>query len=99
MEKRLGGVMIWSIDIDDFRGECVEGEIGHGTQKRFPLLHSINEVLSTYAIPKEDITNVYSTEEPTNDVTNRTKKGEKSSATVPVLASVLLLSFVWLQLQ
>lgn len=35
-EKNLGGIMIWSIDTDDFRGKC---------GKPYPLLTAINEAL------------------------------------------------------
>lgn len=38
----LGGVMIWSVDMDDFRGNC-------GTDK-YPLLNSLTETLSNYTV-------------------------------------------------
>ncbi|XP_017092569.2 chitinase-3-like protein 1 [Drosophila bipectinata] len=37
LEHQLGGIMIWSLESDDFRGTC-------GNQ-RYPLLHEINRVL------------------------------------------------------
>ncbi|XP_054260069.1 probable chitinase 2 [Macrosteles quadrilineatus] len=39
MEKQLGGVMIWSLDIDDFRGLCTTQE---GEKHKFQLLRSVN---------------------------------------------------------
>uniref|UniRef100_A0A6P4FPT3 chitinase n=1 Tax=Drosophila rhopaloa TaxID=1041015 RepID=A0A6P4FPT3_DRORH len=37
MDHHLGGIMIWSLESDDFRGTC--------GQQRYPLLHEINRVL------------------------------------------------------
>ncbi|KAH8314347.1 chitinase-3-like protein 1 [Drosophila kikkawai] len=37
MQHQLGGIMIWSLESDDFRGTC--------GQQRYPLLHEINRVL------------------------------------------------------
>ncbi|XP_037944920.1 chitinase-3-like protein 1 [Teleopsis dalmanni] len=37
MEKNLAGIMIWSIESDDFRGQCGE--------EKFPLLKQVNKIL------------------------------------------------------
>ncbi|XP_064600854.1 uncharacterized protein LOC135467029 [Liolophura sinensis] len=37
LKRGLGGVLVWSIEMDDFTGHCNEG--------RFPLLRAINNVL------------------------------------------------------
>ncbi|EDW04732.1 GH12757 [Drosophila grimshawi] len=39
MEQKLGGIMIWSLESDDFRGNC------DGNKTRYTLLHEINRVL------------------------------------------------------
>ena len=41
-ENGFGGVMIWSLDMDDFRGHC-----GYG---KYPLTTAIREELETYNI-------------------------------------------------
>jgi len=59
-EKKLGGVMVWSIETDDFNGVC-NGE-------KFPLLRTLNKALSEnvkgYAVEEEEKCdpNDYSTE-------------------------------------
>ncbi|XP_043581613.1 chitinase-3-like protein 1 [Bombus pyrosoma] len=42
MSKGLGGMMMWSVETDDFHGTCGD---------KYPLLHSINRVLRGYIPP------------------------------------------------
>lgn len=42
MSKGLGGIMMWSVETDDFRGICGD---------KYPLLRSINRVLKGYVPP------------------------------------------------
>lgn len=41
----FGGIMVWSIDMDDFSGRCGGG--------KFPLLNSLNEELKNYKVTLE----------------------------------------------
>lgn len=41
-DNGLGGVMLWSIDMDDFRGNCGTG--------KFPLLNEIVDNLGNYTV-------------------------------------------------
>lgn len=38
----FGGVMVWSVDMDDFRGNCGTG--------KYPLLTTLKENLSNYSV-------------------------------------------------
>lgn len=40
----IAGVMVWSVDMDDFRGNC-----GAGT--KYPLLNAMSEALQNYSVP------------------------------------------------
>lgn len=47
MSLNLSGVMIWSIDTDDFSGKCASLNNSLDLrEKKYPLLRSINMVLS-----------------------------------------------------
>lgn len=47
MGLNLAGVMVWSIDTDDFSGKCASLQDSlDPTSGRYPLLRSINVVLS-----------------------------------------------------
>ncbi|KAK9892078.1 hypothetical protein WA026_018279 [Henosepilachna vigintioctopunctata] len=42
MKAKLAGVMVWSIDTDDFQGDCFKGD-ENVSHKNFPLMRSINK--------------------------------------------------------
>lgn len=44
-EEGFGGIMIWSIDMDDFRGNCGNG--------KFPLVTAMKQELEEYKIKLE----------------------------------------------
>lgn len=43
MEKKLAGIMVWSLDTDDFQGDCTEDSMEHYTN--FPLMRTINKAI------------------------------------------------------
>ncbi|KAI5644635.1 glycosyl hydrolases family 18 domain-containing protein [Phthorimaea operculella] len=45
LEKNIGGVMFWSIESDDFHGNCGE---------KFPLLNAINDAINNYKPAKRN---------------------------------------------
>lgn len=45
-DMKLGGGMIWALDLDDFRGTTC------GCGEPYPLLRTINRVLRDYSIPE-----------------------------------------------
>ncbi|XP_054004549.1 probable chitinase 2 [Hylaeus anthracinus] len=54
MKMNLSGVMIWSIDTDDFHGHCAPlGDSLDKTDPTFPLMRSINVVLANSNIPEK----------------------------------------------
>lgn len=41
MEKNLAGIMVWSVDTDDFQGDCAMTE--DNAPLTFPLMRAINK--------------------------------------------------------
>ncbi|KAF7286452.1 chitinase 7 [Rhynchophorus ferrugineus] len=44
-EEGFGGIMIWSVDMDDFRGSCGSG--------KYPLIHAMRQELEGYKVKLE----------------------------------------------
>lgn len=88
LKYRLAGVMIWSIDTDDFHGDCKNEEIAT-LEKGFPMLRTVNIVLAE-SPPAED-----SNEIPT-DVDTKTDDGNNGSIlkiNLILILSTIIISF------
>ena len=76
MAKHLGGAMVWSIDTDDFVGNCVG--------VKYPLLRSISKKLNNVDGPDPDIKRYHyhtSTAKPHTDGTTSTHHDHKTTTT------------------
>lgn len=64
-EQGFGGIMVWSIDMDDFSGRCGSG--------KYPLLTALNEELSSYKV-KLEYDGPYETYNPRGQYTTKDRK-------------------------
>lgn len=53
MQKKLAGVMVWSIDTDDFQGDCTKSE-DDNSFSNFPLMRSINKSVQESLVEIEE---------------------------------------------
>lgn len=77
MHKDLGGVMFWSIDTDDFRGDCVTEE--NQDKEAFLLLQSANRAIIT-TLQEIQITKEKEKELDTNENNNIDNEGNPDSS-------------------
>lgn len=82
MKKGLAGTMVWSIDTDDFHGDCLENNFENDKGPiNFPLMRSINKAIETTL---KDIE---------NEVINEKKTSSASKQKIPILVAVFCVLF------
>lgn len=64
-EEGFGGIMIWSIDMDDFRGQCGSG--------KYPLINAMRQELENYTV-KLDYDGPYEASSPNGVYTTKDRK-------------------------
>ncbi|XP_075218345.1 putative chitinase 2 [Lycorma delicatula] len=84
--QKLAGVMIWSIDTDDFHGHCKD-QVENSDSVTYPLLRSINQALSAFEAEKNEDTN---DNKDINDNKINPNKGLKLEESLFVLIPILL---------
>ncbi|XP_076268932.1 chitinase 2 [Rhynchophorus ferrugineus] len=79
MEKNLAGIMVWSIDTDDFQGDCADGE----EDMNYPLMRVINKSIQ---VALDDIKNRIIDEK----IDHKTNTGSVTFSSTITLFSVLV---------
>lgn len=68
-EQGFGGIMVWSIDMDDFTGRCGSG--------KYPLLKALNTELEGYKVSLE-YDGPYETQGPRGAYTTKNRKSNRA---------------------
>lgn len=64
-EEGFGGIMIWSVDMDDFKGQCGSG--------KYPLINAMRQELDGYKV-KLEYNGPYESSAPIGQYTTKDRK-------------------------
>lgn len=64
-EEGFGGIMVWSVDMDDFRGSCGTG--------KYPLITAMKQELGDYKV-KLEYDGPYESSNPNGQYTTKNRK-------------------------
>nr|CAD7586597.1 unnamed protein product [Timema genevievae] len=76
IKNKLGGIMVWSVDTDDFHGDCYEKD-DNAIAASYPLMRAINKAV--FVSQREQANEVITQEE--KDTANKKESGSSSSGT------------------
>ena len=76
MEKGLAGAMVWSMDTDDFQGDCADSN--SDGYVNYPLMRTINKAIETSLEDiKRNQLNVIPHNDKEHKISNRAAKSER----------------------
>nr|CAD7257486.1 unnamed protein product [Timema shepardi] len=76
IKNKLGGIMVWSVDTDDFHGDCYEKD-DNAIAASYPLMRAINKAV--FVSQREQANEVITQEE--KDTANKKESVNSSSGT------------------
>lgn len=96
MSLNLAGVMTWSIDTDDFNGKCASLKDSlDRTETTYPLLRSINVVLSQSGNNNDDGNNNVDNNNGNNDDDNKSNNSSSIARFSYSFILITLASFIY----
>lgn len=90
LQHDLGGFMLWSIETDDFHGDCEKEREGdtHNSNGKFPLLRAVHRAIEDYNLEVKDID--------INDINNDISEGNRTRTSSGAAAVTCSLSVIFL---
>ncbi|KAH8301895.1 hypothetical protein KR044_000452, partial [Drosophila immigrans] len=109
MRKRLAGVMVWSVDTDDFLGDCVLDDdtfadfrlvktAPRRLNHNYPLLRTINEA-TTLALEEIAADEIVVPDDSDNEIPHGSIEDYKNGAAATVVSLSLMVTFISFVLQ